>query len=521
MEVSMTASTRMSAIDTAWLRMDRRTNPMVIVSVTVLQSPCTLRELKRMLQQRFLRFDRFRCVPTPDVMGGAWTPDPYFELDAHVGEHVLPGEGTQADLEALIGEMAGTPLDPARPLWRFELVQNYRGGSVMVMRIHHCYADGIALVRIFLGMTSADPSIAPSGDDLPVAAGTDRAALAWLRGLPPPAAALLGELLEGSQSLVESTLRRLMHPLEALDEAQKTATDLGGIAGELGALFALRDDPPTPLRGELGARRRVAWIPPLPLDEVRTVGRALGCTINDVLLSVVAGALGRYLRSIGTDTSGLTIRATIPVNLRPFDDGAPLGNRFGLVLVDLPVGVQHPLERLYAVRAAMQRLKGSRQPAATYAVLNALGRLPAALEQAAIDALSLKSSVVVSNVPGPRQRLYLCGRPIGEMYFWVPQSGSIGLGISILTYVDEVLFGMVADRHLVPDPHAVIDGFAAEFERLLLLTVFGAAHARTPPPALAAPESAPRAKRTQPRKPGVDGSKGAGKPRNRHGTRKT
>jgi hypothetical protein len=174
------------------------------------------------------------------------------------------------------------------------------------------------------------------------------------------------------------------------------------------------------------------------------------------------------------------IRATVPVNLRPADEEMRLGNKFGLVLLDLPVGVEHPLERLYAVRTSMQDLKGSRQPAATFAVLNALGRLPAALEEVAIDTLSRKASVVISNVPGPKQRLFLCGKPISEMYFWVPQSGSIGLGISILTYVDEVLFGLAADRRLVPDPHRVLDLFAGEFERLALLTVLGAAHAKVP-----------------------------------------
>jgi WS/DGAT/MGAT family acyltransferase len=476
----MSASTRMSAIDTAWLRMERRTNPMTIVSVTVLSEPCTLAEYRRMLSSCLMRFDRFRRVPQQDAMGGVWVDDPFFELDAHVGEMELPGAGTQADLERLVGELVTTPLDPARPRWRFDLVPHYRGGCVSIMRMHHCYADGIALVKLFLGMTSTDPAHDPVGD---VAArhvhGDDRS-LPWLRGLSGPAADFVAEVLHGSQELVEAALHGLRHPLDALGDVQKAATDAGGVAGELATLLAMPDDPATPLRGELGTRRQVAWIPPLPLHEVRTVSRALGATINDVLLSAVAGAIGRYLREIGTDTTGLVIRATVPVNLRPSDEEMRLGNKFGLVLLDLPVGLAHPLERLHAVHAAMQDLKGSRQPAATFAVLNALGRLPAALEEVAIDTLSRKASVVISNVPGPKQRLYLCGKPISEMYFWVPQSGSIGLGVSILTYVDEVLFGLVADRKLVPDPHRVIDLFAAEFERLALLTVLGAAHAKGP-----------------------------------------
>jgi len=210
------------------------------------------------------------------------------------------------------------------------------------------------------------------------------------------------------------------------------------------------------------------------------VARALGCTINDVLLSAVAGALGRYLRARGFPTEGVMLRAALPVNLRAPEDPATLGNRFGLVLLDLPIGVTHPLERLYAVRSGMQRLKGSQQAGATFVLLSALGHLPAVAETLALDMLSAKASAVISNVPGPREPLYMCDQRVSEMYFWVPQSGTVGLGISILSYAAEVHFGLIADRNLVPEPHALVDGFGAEFERLLLLTILGAAHCAGP-----------------------------------------
>lgn len=471
---------RMSGVDTAWLRMERRTNPMVIVAVIVLGRPAALDDLKDAVLTRFLRYERFRRVPVAETVGGAWVDDPYFDVDAHCGEIRLPDGATQADLERLVGELASSALDPRRPLWRFDLVPNYGAGSAIVMRIHHCYADGIALVKMFLGFTTtaSDTELPPVVHDDPHA--DDDAALPWLRALAGPAMHWLGDALSGGHELVERGLQGLLHPLDSLGQAQKAAETAGGMTSEIASLLSLPDDPDTPLRGELGARKQVAWGPGLPLHEVRTVARALGCTINDVLMSVVAGTLGRYVRRSGMPTDGVTIRAAVPVNLRSADEPPGLGNHFGLVFVDLPIGIVPPLERLHAVHAAMRALKGSMQPAAALVVLNALGYLPAALQSVAVDTLSRKASTVLSNVPGPREVRYLCGRQIEQMYFWVPQSGSIGLGISILTYVDQVLFGVVADRNLLPEPHRIVDGFADEFERLLLLTAMGAAQAQPP-----------------------------------------
>jgi diacylglycerol O-acyltransferase / wax synthase len=467
----------MDSVDAAWLRMDKRTNPMVINGVWVLDGRITIEDYKRLIAERFLIHERFRSVPVEEAIGGVWVEDPYFDLDAHVGVIRLPENATQADLEALCSELASAGLDPRRPPWHFDLVPEYGTGSAVITRIHHCYADGIALVRVVLGMTTT-PGAEPAPPE-PVAetphAG-DEFALPWLAPLLNQATRWIGDAVAGGSGLVEAGLKRVSHPLAALDEARHVA----GMAGELAAILRYGDDPATPLRGPLGARKQVAWARPLPLEEVRTVARALGCSINDVLMSVVAGTLGRYLRSRGVDTGGLTLRATLPVNLRPPDEPLSLGNRFGLVLLELPVGIAHPLERLYAVHEAMQALKQSEQPPAAFATLAVLGSLPSMVQDLAMAILTRKSSAVISNVPGPREPMYVCGQRIREQFFWVPQTGSIGLGISVLTYAGEVQFGIIADRGLIPAPHEIVDGLAPEFERLLLLTVLGAMHRGRP-----------------------------------------
>src|SRR5690606_10962435 len=192
---------------------------------------------------------------------------------------------------------------------------------------------------------------------------------------------------------------------------------------------------------------------PLPFNEVRTVARILGCTINDVLIATLAGALGRYLETQGERIDGLTLHAAVPVKLRPANEPElSLRNRFGLVFVDLPIGMRHPVERLYTVHAQMQRRKSSPQAWLIFGLLTAVGSLPAAVEDSVIAAFSAKASVVASNLPGPREELRIAGVPIEEMLFWVPQAGRIGTGIRPLTYNGRVQFGVRADRRAISDP---------------------------------------------------------------------
>ena len=240
---------------------------------------------------------------------------------------------------------------------------------------------------------------------------------------------------------------------------------------ELAKLMLMGQDSPTRFKGHPGVAKRVAWADPIAVAEVKVVGRALDCSINDVLLSSVAGALRSYLIQEGESVEGLSIRALVPVNLRPAENAWKLGNRFGLVFLDLPIGIENPVERLYAVRENMRALKGSYQPVVALGVLAAMGAGPKILQEQLLALLAQKATAVMTNVPGPQQPLYLGGALIDSMMFWVPQSGDIGLGISILSYNGEVRFGVAADRGLCPDPDRVIDRFAPEFEKLVLATL--------------------------------------------------
>jgi WS/DGAT/MGAT family acyltransferase len=462
----------MSAVDAAWLRMDRPTNLMMIIGVVVFDTRVDFRRFRKTIAERFLKFPRFRCRAVEDTLSASWQEDPEFDLDQHVSRIALPAPAGQAELEMLVSRLAGTDLDRRRPLWHFHFVENFLGGTAVILRIHHCYADGMAMVRVFLTLTDPKASpAAPSSDGKPAAASEAAVdeTLPWLGRLNVPGAALIQKACaEGAEWLARAAdLTR--NP----EQASEIARHALGIAGELARVATLADDPPTRFKGPLGARKVAAWTDPLPLGDVRTVAKALGCTINDLLMSTAAGALGSYLRFHGEDTDGMRIRATVPVNLRDPQAAASLGNHFGLVFLELPVGIRDPLVRVAEVHAAMTALKGSYQPVLTLGLMAALGMMPGSVEAAAIDLLSTKATAVATNVPGPRQPLYLAGRRISRLIFWVPQSGDIGLGLSILSYAGQVQFGLIADYKRVPDPDEVTARFQEEFEKLVLSLLLG------------------------------------------------
>ncbi|MET0225631.1 MAG: WS/DGAT domain-containing protein, partial [Dokdonella sp.] len=356
-------------------------------------------------------------------------------------------------------------LDPARPLWQFHVVENYRGGGVLVARVHHCYADGLALVQVLLSLTDTAAEPEAHAELAKTWLKRDRGSV--LERLLEPTQAGLQKLLSAG----EKTWGKLTEMLADPSVAAEFAREGSEITRELGIALTLSDDPDTALKGALGVAKRVAWTEPLPLDEVKVLGRALGCTVNDVLLACAAGAIRGYLRDFGEDVDGLTIRATVPVNLRPLEHAKKLGNHFGLVFLDLPIGEPNPLRRLERVAACMRDLKGRRQAIVAFGLLAALGMGPAALQQPALDLLSRKASAVATNVPGPQQPLYLAGVEVRELMFWVPQTGSISLGLSILSYNGKVFFGVIGDGKRVRDPDAIVQRFGTEFEKLMLIAL--------------------------------------------------
>ncbi len=447
----------LSGVDATWLHIGDPTNLMTITAVLVLDDPMDVDTFKDVLEERLLGFTRFRQRVRDPEGTPHWELDPHFDLDRHVQRAALPGDAAQPELKARVSELMSEPLDRSKPLWHMELIEDYLGGSAVIVRLHHCIGDGIALVKVLLSLTDEHfdpvrfPNTTESSSSSSFLPGVVRGS--W-RAVKTTAAAGRRLLAEGVESILRPSHGR---------RRVKQGLSLGAA---LSKFVFLGRDSDTPFKGDLQVAQKATWSGPLELTTVKRIGHAVDAKVNDVLLGAVAGALRHYLEAHDETTEGVVIRALIPVNLRPPEEAFELGNHFGLVYLDLPVGVEDRLERVLTVKKRMDAIKDSAEAGAALGVLEGIGRVPFGIEEPAVRFFGSKASAVMTNVPGPQEQLHMEGRRVQHVMPWVPRAGHIGLGVSIFSYNDEVRLGIACDAHLVPDPDTIIEGFEAEFDRL-------------------------------------------------------
>lgn len=420
----MTAHFPMSHADAAWLRMDRPTNLMVINALLRFGEPPDWDAVRDVVMERIVgRFPTFRHVARTSVTGAHWQEDPNFDPEAHVHRVALPAPHDEAALRELVGSLAAMPLDHDRPLWEAYLIEDVGEGAAMLLRTHHAIADGVALARVLL-------SAADGGDD------------------DGPG---FGERNGHTRSTASQVAGAALHPRRF---AGRALTD----AGALAKLIAPRFESSDALKAPPHVARHVAWSRPLELWRVKHTARAFRVTVNDVLVSAVAGALRKRL---GTTEP---LHALVPFNLRALDGPLPagLGNRFGLVLLELPVDVDDRVDRLREAARRMDAIKASHEGAIAYGILDVLGRAPAGVESLMIDYFSAKASMVLTNVIGPGAKVTLAGAPVDAVLVWAPCSGSMQMSVSLFSYGGKVTVGFLVDPGVIDDPQRLADDFRAE-----------------------------------------------------------
>ncbi|MFZ2359727.1 MAG: wax ester/triacylglycerol synthase family O-acyltransferase [Anaerolineae bacterium] len=484
-------SEEMSNVDTAWLHMELPNNLMMITGVFIFEQPLDFERFKTTLERRFLSFERFRqrvVEPRLGIGSPRWELDPQFDIANHVHRIALPAPGDQRALQELVSDLMSTPLDSSKPLWQFHLVEGFQGGSAWIGRLHHCIGDGIALMRVLLSMSDDSPDAVWQPPAEPEE--TERPGRSPWRIITGPASAAIGATRRVTGAVVGGGLDLVSNPSQALDYAR-----LGReTTMALGRLLLLPPDPKTIYKGPLSVPKVAAWSDAIPLPQIKAIGRATGATVNDVLLSAVAGALRRYAQDRVQAVEGLNVRGVIPVNLRRESARIELGNKFGLVFLSLPLGIADPLERLFELKQRMDDLKDSQEAVVAFGILNAIGMAPNEIENIVVNIFGAKATAVMTNVPGPRRQIYFAGAPVRQMMFWVPQSGRLGLGVSIFSYNDHVWLGVATDQGLAPNPETIVAYYQDEIAQLFALTqqVTETPQAETRSPA-AAPDAAPAA----------------------------
>ncbi|MFV2071211.1 MAG: wax ester/triacylglycerol synthase family O-acyltransferase [Thermoanaerobaculales bacterium] len=452
----------LSNVDAAWLHMETPTNLMQIAGVMSFDEKLEFSALKEVIEDRLLSYERFRqrveesALP---MVGPRWVDDTHFNLRSHLQRVALPDPGGQHELQEMVSSLMSTPLDNSKPLWQFQYIENYRGGSAVVARIHHCIADGVALIRVLLGLTDDSPT------------GSPKTRPTRRRRQPLGGGLWLPEVVNDALSSARKLTGRLLEEgLEAVLDPARTGEILSEGAkgaGVLANLAAMPSDPDTLFKGALGTAKRCAWSEVLPLEQVKAFSKREGATINDVLLAGVAGALRRYMIGRKAEVDGVDFRAVVPVNLRPESDTITLGNKFGMVFLQLPIGVADRRGRLRELKRRMDAIKTSSEPLVIFGLLGVVGMAGPEVESLALQFFGSKATAVMTNVPGPRQEIYFAGKAMRSMMFWVPQAAKLGLGVSILSYAGQVRLGVVADAGLVPDPEAIIEAFEEEMRAMM------------------------------------------------------
>ncbi|MDR3417485.1 MAG: WS/DGAT domain-containing protein [Nevskia sp.] len=444
---ALAAGELMHSIDRAWLEMDRPRNPMVVSGLFQVDGNVTPLRFKRTLAERLLRFPRFSQRPERHHSPPLWVTETELDLDYHIHIRRLPAAGFEPALrKAVSAELTGE-LDPCRPLWR-AMIFTRKGRPVMVMfRAHHAVADGIALLRVLLACT--DAAMRRRGPAVPAATGHPRH--------DGPLAPVI-DRLEGANAALEVlhdlVAEDLKHPGELIRHLRQGRDALGAIAH----ILQLPNDNPPELRLPLTGKRSLVWASDFRSTAIRRAAHARGVKINDLLMAALAGAFGSYLRGEGVAVAPeQSLRVSIPVNLRDDHLHGELGNCFGLVLLDLPVGMTDAAARLALVAERMNRLKTSGEARATLLALAAVGHLPMALEKGLVQHVADKSCAVVSNLRGPQRSVRIGGARLSNLVFWPPQSGHIGIGVSLISYAGALSVGISADTGVVKQPQRLLD----------------------------------------------------------------
>jgi diacylglycerol O-acyltransferase / wax synthase len=444
---------RLTALDSSFLHLEDASTHMHVASVMLFEGdPPPYEELLRHIERRLHLVPRYRqkLAFVPLAQGRPrWVDDPHLNLRYHVRSTALPSPGSEEQLRALAGRVFAQQLDRDKPLWEIWLAEGVEGGRFAVLaKTHHALVDGISGVDIVTVLfdTSPEPAAPPDPGER------------WLPRPLPSRAQLLGEALVERATIpgeAARTVRAVLRaPRRIAEEVRDAAVGVGAMAWA-----GLNPAPQCPYNEPIGPHRRFTWVR-ASLDDIKAIKNELGGSVNDVVLSIVAGGLGRHLRRRGRKTDGLELKAMVPVSVRSDVERGELGNKVAAMMAPLPVWCQEPVARLDIVREQMKDLKEGGQAVGAQVLTGMSGFAPPTVMSQAARLMSRQRffNLVVTNVPGPQFPLYLMGRRMLEPFPMVPLAKNQGVGVAIMSYDGRMNFGLNGDFDVMWD----IEDFAED-----------------------------------------------------------
>jgi diacylglycerol O-acyltransferase / wax synthase len=451
---------RLSGLDTSFLNLETGPVHMHVASTTLFEGPApSYEEFRDHIASRLHLVPRFRQKLRFVPFGQGrpvWVDDPHFNLDYHVRHTALPSPGSESQLRTLAARVFSQRLDRSKPVWEMWLVDSVEGGRFAIVgKTHHCLVDGVSGVDITTVLFDLDRE-----------APEPATAQSWLPQPEPSRAQVLGEALLDRATNPAEIVRGARDLVSAPSRAAEAIVKELGAAGTfLRTGFAA---PRSPINCSIGPYRRFGWVR-MDLDGLKQVKNLAGGTVNDAVITVVAGALGRFLRGRGQSTDGLELRAMVPISVRTADEHGALGNRVSAMMAPLPVGRRDPIDRLQVVSETMRHLKTSGQAVGASLLTDVTNFTPPtiAAQAARLQSRQRFFNTVVTNVPGPQFPLYLLGRELLDIFPMVPLAANQAVCFGIMSYNGGVNFGLVGDYDSMPDLDALLEDLEASVEELV------------------------------------------------------
>ena len=452
---------RLSAIDASFLHQEKDASHMHVGALVIFEGPAPSHdEFAAHIESRLHLVPRYRqklAIPRFEMGRPFWVDDPSFNLDYHVRHTALPKPGSDDQLRQLAGRIFSQRLDRSKPLWEVWLIQGFEGSNFAVIsKTHHALVDGVSgvdIATVLFDLQPVPPEVVKQDEWVPSPAPSDVDLVAeGIKGLVRTPIALAGRAIDAVGS-----------PGRSLEQAWEAAEGLGEVVWA-----GMNPAPDVPLNVPIGPHRRVRWVQSR-LSDFKEIKNALGGTVNDAVLAVVAGALGRWLRTRGVRTEGLELRALVPVSIRAQDERGALGNRIAAMRGPLPVYVKDPVERLRQVQEGMGNLKQSKQALGAEVIAGLTDFAPPTLlaQASRLNFSTRLFNLIVTNVPGPQFPLYLLGREMQEIVpiAFLPEDHA--LAVAIMSYNGKVDFGLLADYDAMPDLDAFSDHLEESLAELL------------------------------------------------------
>ncbi len=452
---------RLTSIDASFLSNETGSSHMHIGAIIICEGPPpSYEDLLTHIESRLHLVPRYRqklAIPPSETGRPFWVDDPQFNLSYHVRHSALPAPGSEEQLQRMAARVFSQQLDRTKPLWELWLVQGLkRKRFALISKTHHAVVDGVSGVDIATVLFDVKPVAEPTVADRE-----------WT---PQPEPSSTGLAARGVEGLARTPLRlarrlegAVRHPTSTLKGAREAVEGVSDVA-----LALANPAPEVPLNTAIGSHRRFVWVR-AELEQFKQVKRALGGTVNDVVLAVVSGALRRWMQARGAETAGVELRALVPVSIRAAGDQGELGNQIAAVRGPLPVYVEDPTERLRVVREQMDDVKDSKQAIGAEVISRFNDFAPPTLlaQASRLNFSTRLFNLIVTNVPGPQIPLYVLGRELQDVFpvAFLPENHA--LAIAIMSYNGGIGFGLLADYDSMEDVELIAEGIEAEIAQLV------------------------------------------------------